>query len=247
MRTLLLLTLVVSVCYAQVSNEYFAAFSQIMGIDGRSVEEDVDCGRTISEVLHSVKSTLERDYRDVDLLIEAAIEFVDKLKYEVSPSCKTLTGDFDDLMQGYYGEADSLREDIETNLDKHHARVSREINCALIAIKMGHETDGGRLHANVLRMLLGLTVSDLTINQAVLEEEKRTNEEMRSDKGHFSVQAAKSGVDSTDFTIDGDDDDENDNGSTYTNDDMPTDSQDYTDPEDYSNEPGMNPRLLQEL
>jgi len=200
MRFTLFLALVAGVCYTQqVGSEYYVGFTDNMGIDTPMTEENIECIKGVSKILSDVKETLERDYRDVDSLIDAAVEFIDRIYFEIDSSCKVFTGDFATFMTEYTGGTESLKVEIENYLDNHHSRISREIHCAAIANSLDQEHDGGALHANVFRMLLGLGMTDIPLSSAVLEEERRVNEEMRSDKTHNSVRAPKGVVDSSDI------------------------------------------------
>ena len=157
MKAILFLTVMIVACFSQsqVSDDYYLNFIETVGLNTQ-VTEGVDCSKVVYDALSGLKAALEQDYQDVDVLLDAVTSFVDKIKYEVSPVCRKQSGDFEAFLSGYFGDAKALKEVTEDNLDDQHYLIGQSLSDASNALAIGEDSEAGKLHAEVVRTLLGL-------------------------------------------------------------------------------------------
>ena len=158
LKVTLIFALIATISIAQtVSSEYYTSFTEALGMNTYTNDKGLDCSVAVSEALSEFKVTLQEDFDDVDLLLESVLDIADKLKYEVSPTCRTLYGDFKVFMSKYYGDAKSLIKNAEDILGTKYHEIGSEINNAIDAITVGDEIEAGKSHAQILRIFLGLS------------------------------------------------------------------------------------------
>lgn len=158
LKIVFLLALIFAISSAQtLSTDYYIGFIEALGIDTHINDDGVDCSVAVSDALFEFKATLLEDYNDADLLLESVLDIIDRLKYEVSPTCRTIYGDFRVFLSTYYGDARELVNKAEANLDLHHLPVGAEIKEAIDSMNLGDEYEAGRAHAKALRILIGLS------------------------------------------------------------------------------------------
>ena len=158
LKITLIFALIATISIAQkVSSEYYKGFTEALGIDTFTNDKGRDCSIDVSAALAEFKATILEDFDDADLLLESVLDIADKLKYEISPTCRTLYGDFKNFMAKYYGDAKSLIKNAEDILATKYHIIGSDINNANDAIAVGDEIEAGKSHAQILRVFFGLS------------------------------------------------------------------------------------------
>ena len=73
----------------------------------------------VTETLVDFKLTLEQDFKDTDAIIQSVVNFVDNLKYELSPSCRTFIDQFEDYLSQYYDNIKALEVQVKDSTSTH--------------------------------------------------------------------------------------------------------------------------------
>lgn len=173
--TFALIAVVVSLANS-MNTDYYTGFTEALGLNAFVNDKGLDCKEVVFNALSEFKDTVEEDFNDVDLLIDSVLDIVDTLKYEVSPTCRTFHGDFKDFMNRYYGDAKALIKNTEDNLAIDHQSILVDLNSAVDAINNDEYIEAGKLHAQALRLLIGLnkTVQETgEVNKAAAEEAEK--------------------------------------------------------------------------
>ena len=171
MKAILFFTVMIVTCLSQsqVSNDYYLSFVQTVGLNTQ-VSEEIDCSKVVRDVLSGLKAVLEQEYQDTDSLLDGVTSFVDKMKFEVSPICRGQSGDFETFLSGYFGDAKALKEAAEANLDDQYNLIGKNIDDASDSLNVGEDTEAGKLHAEIIRTLLGLDGQNIQESQSAAAE-----------------------------------------------------------------------------
>ena len=138
------------------SSDYYQAFTKTLGINAFMTEDGSDCTSTVTEILIDFKLALEQDFNDSDVLIRSVVDFVDNLKYELSPSCRTFSNQFESFMNQYYGDLKNLEKHVENSVSTQYYHIGNKVETALAALSIGEDFEAGEIHANLLKMLIGI-------------------------------------------------------------------------------------------
>ena len=147
--------IVVCLSQSQVSNDYYLSFVQTVSLNTQ-VSEEVDCSQAVHDALSELKAVLELEYHDADDMLDAVTSFVDKIKSEVSSMCTEQSGDFNAFLSGYSGDAKALQEVAEDNLDEQYDLIGLYLDDAFDALAEKEDKEAGKLHAEIIRILLGI-------------------------------------------------------------------------------------------
>ena len=157
-----------------LSTNYYQAFTKTLGINTFMTEDGLNCTSAVTEILIKFKLTLEQDFNDNNAIIESVVDFVDSLKYELSPSCRTFTNQFEGYMNQYYGDIKTLEEQVENSISTHYYHIGCKIETALVAVSIDEDSEAGEIHANILKMLIGINEYQLAKQSETKVEKAKT-------------------------------------------------------------------------
>ena len=168
--TLQLIILIIATSIASASliqsanSNYYTGFIETLGSEVHTLEEDVDCEGTITVALDEFRLTLQTELIDAENILLSVVSLIDKLKYEISPVCRTFYGDFEMFVNSYDGNTEALSNQIQGILEAQEKQINEIVNAfnAFNALDLGEDYEIGTIHANILRMLLGFERSEST-------------------------------------------------------------------------------------
>ena len=137
-------------------SDYYNGFTESLGIEAHTPEEDVECDDTIMAALDEFRLTLQRELIEDENMLPSVVSLIDKLKYEISPTCRTFYGNFEIFMNSYDGNTEALTKQAQAILTIQKNQIKNEIVNVFDALDLGEDYEIGTIHANILRMLLCL-------------------------------------------------------------------------------------------